>query len=135
MTPIAAWLLASREAQQWTQDELLTRMRDEIGWAPHRPNYSKYETGKMTPEPPTLAKFVSFWAGHGTAGPDTTPTPPEPDLAQALVALTAELTQMRLEREAWTRGVVEVLRAYEAGQVPRELLDALSPQPRADARP
>lgn len=60
--------------------------------------------------------------------------PAESDLGAALLALTEELAQMRREREAWTRGVLAVLRAYEGGQVPADLLDALAPQLPEDAR-
>jgi hypothetical protein len=125
------------QVRPWTYKHLLTLMQAEVGWAPAHPNYSGYELGKSIPEPNTLAKFVKFWQAHGVAGPDLTPpkpADPPPDLASALSALAAELAAIRLEREAWRRGVVEVLRAYEAGQVPVELLDALAPRLPADAR-
>lgn len=56
------------------------------------------------------------------------------DLAHAILELRDELAAMRLEREAWQRGLVSVLREYAAGQVPEALLDALAPRPLEDAR-
>jgi len=127
--PIARWLRDTRERQlredglPWSQDDLIRRMAEEIGWAPHRPNYSKYETGRATPQPDTLAKFVRFWEARGEAGPDLTPATiePAPDLAAAIVALTAELRAAREAREAYEirLGAVEAelrsLRARPAG--------------------
>jgi transcriptional regulator with XRE-family HTH domain len=57
------------------------------------------------------------------------------DLAEALAALIDELGQMRQEREAWTRGVVAVLRAYGEGRLPQDLLDGLAPPPRESEQP
>ena len=90
--PIAEWLRGTRLAQTmpgtrraWTQDYLLTQMRAE-GWAPHRPNYSKYETGHATPEPETLDRFVAFWAARGVPGPDLSEPPQATESGDALVA-------------------------------------------------
>jgi hypothetical protein len=99
--PIAAWLRTTRLRQldekgdPWTQDRLLSLMQSEIGWAPHRPNYSKYEQGKATPERETLAKFVTFWAAHGEPGPDLTTR--EVDDTDPMVAAIDRQTAM-LER-------------------------------------
>lgn len=146
--PIARWLRVSRESQrmedadgnsvEWTHKHLLARMLAEIGWAPPHSNYSKYESGKSTPNPTTLKKFERFWKAHGIDGPDLSPVKaiePEPTLAQALSDLAAELAAVRQEREAWERGVLAVLRSFRDGQVPVELLDALAPQPLEDAQP
>lgn len=138
MYRIADWLRETRLRQThpetgepWTQDYLLVQMQERIGWAPHRPNYSKYESGKSTPKRDTLKKFTDFWALYDEPPPNlqAEPEPEQPDLAAAILALTEELEAMRREREAWTRGVVAVLRAYSGGQVPAELLDALAPPP------
>lgn len=94
--PIAIWLRATRLRQAmpsgdpWSQDYLLERMTQEIGWAPYRPNYSKYEQGKATPKRETLAKFVAFWAGRGEPGPDLSPKVVEPAADPLVAALTAQ---------------------------------------------
>lgn len=116
--PIAEWLLASRLAQAmpndprkpWTQDHFLALLETETGWRLHRPQYSKYETGKMTPGPDTLDKFVAFWKRHDVDGPDLTPAPapagatePADKLIAALQAQTdaimALVAEMREGRE------------------------------------
>lgn len=107
--PIARWLRSTRQRQRmvdkdgeeragWTVEHLIEEMRQSIGWAPARPNYSKYETGKATPKPPTLRKFVKFWELQGEPGPDLTPQPdPEPaksDVAAAIDRQTKVLEQI-----------------------------------------
>jgi len=94
--PIAAWLKTTRERQldekgdPWTQDHLLALMHAEVGWAPYRPNYSKYESGKATPKRETLAKFVRFWEQRGEPGPVMdAPAEPPSEQAQLIAALTA----------------------------------------------
>jgi hypothetical protein len=116
--PIADWLLASRlrhlddKGDPWTQDRLIREMQSSIGWAPFRPNYSRYETGKSTPNRETLAKFMRFWEGRGEPGPNLSVPPPGLgdtlagggaylDLAGAIRELTEEL---RLLREAQVDG-------------------------------
>jgi transcriptional regulator with XRE-family HTH domain len=65
MTPVAEWLRTTRERHGLTQERFLEALASETGWAPHRPNYSRYESGKSTPQPDTLAKFVAFWQTRG----------------------------------------------------------------------
>lgn len=84
---VGDWLRSTRERQvmpgtedPWTQDYFLDRLREKVGWAPERSNYSKYENGKQWPKPATLTKFVAFWASRGEPGPDLTPPRPVPVL-------------------------------------------------------
>lgn len=94
------------------------------GQAPSYSTYAQWESGQVVPRDDSLKPIRSFHekAGSWPAEPGRT------DLAAAIMALTGELAALRAEREAWTRGVVAVLRSYEGGQVPRELLDALAAQ-------
>lgn len=117
--PVPDWLRETRlsekraDGKPWTQDDLITAMQAEIGWAPHRPNYSRYENGRSKPED-TLPRFIEFWARRGKPGPDYTPPPPTETpadpLASALQALATELKAMRQERES----VEARLRALES---------------------
>lgn len=114
--PIAAWLRSTRVRQTmddgegglkpWTVDHFLALMKAEVGWAPARPNYSKYERGRAVPQPKTLARFVEFWAGHGEPGPDLTPPAPQQD------PLIAALDRQSRAME----GLVDLLRQVVAGQ-------------------
>lgn len=126
--PIALWLRTTRARQKmddgegglkpWTVDHFLELMKAEVGWAPARPNYSRYENGRTTPQPKTLAKFVAFWRTQGVEAPDFDATPvepePEPSLAAALFAIRDELRDARQERkrtEARLRAVEAELRS------------------------
>lgn len=138
--PVPDWLRETRLRQRradgkpWTQDDLLARMQQEIGWAPHRPNYSKYESGKSKPET-VLPRFVEFWAKLGEPGPDYTPIEeaPAPEgegLAAAISALVVELQAMRQERESIALRL-ETLEAAVAllARPSGEGLSALGPPP------
>lgn len=81
---VADWLLALRGSA--TQDVFLADLKREIGWAPHRPNLSKYENGRAIPEAETLAHFVAYAAKRGIAGPDFTPPAPMPSIEERTVA-------------------------------------------------
>lgn len=77
MTPIADWLRETRERQvnpstgkSWSQGYMAQRLEEELGWRLGRENYNKYETGKTTPNPETLKRFVDFWTSHGEAAPN-----------------------------------------------------------------
>jgi hypothetical protein len=132
------WLDARLTAKVMTQREAYDALRDR--WPALFPwgessidSFRAYIRGKE-PDPEQQAAFIELFGGPGpdmARSGESTP----PDLAAALIALTAELEAIRLEREAWRRGVVEVLRSYEAGQVPEGLLDALAPRLPEDARP
>ena len=119
-----------------SQADLVSDIQGATGWTITRDRYSKYESGGTDFGRGVLDRFIAYWKTKGKSGPDLTPpapiTPPV-DMADALSALASELAAARLEREvirleraAWVRGVVAVLRAYEDGQVPTELLDALA---------
>lgn len=134
------WLKKNRG--DMTQEDLAPAIVAATGWKIERSRYSKYESGATPFGKVVLNHFIDYWKTRGVAGPDLSPAPPvapgttEPtDLAAAVLALTDELAAMRLEREAWTRGVAAVLRSYEDGRVPTDLLDALVPPPRVDAQP
>lgn len=141
--PIAAWLIRARAQfrepnaeRTWTVADFLKELKADTGWAPTRTTYARWESGATRPEPENLRRVEAFYAKRGVAGlAAPTGATETPDLAAAVSALTDELAAMRLEREAWTRGVVGVLRAYAAGQVPEALLDALAPPPHVDVRP
>jgi hypothetical protein len=137
--PIAQWLRSTRLRQldekgdPWTQDRLLELMRAEIDWAPHRPNYSKYERGISTPTRETLAKFVAFWEKHGEPGPDLTP-PAEPkpplDISALIEANTAALRDqtrafLTLARSIDRAGGRVTGRVDDLGGVLAELLRAV----------
>jgi hypothetical protein len=91
----------------------------------------------LSKKEPDDAQAAVLRRHFGEPPADLTPTvvEPEPSLAAALSALAEELAAVRLEREAWQRGVLAVLRSYRAGQVPAELLDALAPPPLEPAQP
>jgi transcriptional regulator with XRE-family HTH domain len=131
--PTAAWLRASRAGQTmddgaggqkpWTVEELVTRMAAEVGWAPQRPNYSKYENGRAVPSPATLARFVKFWARYDVEPPNLNPasvvasgesTPP--DVAAYLSRIDSLVEQLAADRA-----------------LIRDLLAMLTPRP-ADGR-
>lgn len=110
--PIGQWLRDTRLRQvmpgtrkPWSQDYLLERMQEEVKWAPHRPNYSKYENGKATPEPDTLDKFVAFWTARGEPGPDLSPKaapePPVDPVAAAIDRQTVVLSDLVAELLRW----------------------------------
>lgn len=138
-----AWMKERRG--ETSQAALVEDIKRTIKWGITRDRYSKYESGGIDFGRGTLEKFIDYWAKKGQAGPDLSPptvvAPADPMaeaiaklaasqivLAASQTALTKELSVIRREREAWARGVVAVLRAYDAGQVPEELLDALVPQ-------
>ena len=128
-SPVTRWLRENRGAV--SQLALVADLEAVTGWRLLRENYSKYETGRMAPEPETLARFTAYWAAKGRPGPDFTPDPvpaAAPDLATALTSLAAELAALRAERQAWQRGVLTALAASE-GPARAELLAALAPQP------
>jgi hypothetical protein len=91
----------------------LEALASETGWAPHRPNYSRYESGKSTPQPDTLAKFVAFWQTRGEPGPDL--TPPEPVLSDndRLIAALAAQTDAIRELVARLDVLPELVRSVE----------------------
>lgn len=95
--------------------------------------YTALDMGDRQPRPKEAEYLASVFGWPPDA--DAEPEAATPDLAAAVMALTVELEAMRLEREAWRRGVVAVLRSYEDGQVPEGLLDALAPRLPEDARP
>ena len=130
--PVPAWLRETRlrqrrdDGESWTQDDLRHRMDTEIGWAPHRPNYSKYENGRSKPNKATLARFLEFWAKLGEPGPDYTPPqapePPVDPVAKAISGLTAEMARWRekdrariADLEQTVAGLAERLLAVERG--------------------
>lgn len=124
--PIAQWLRSSRlhqtdeRGEAWTQDQLLERMRADVGWAPHRPNYSAYEQGRSTPNRETLAKFVSFWGMHGVGGPDMEPPAParSPATLEDLIAAMAEDAALRREELEATRQQTAVLMSIVSALLP-----------------
>lgn len=90
---IGDWLTANRG--ETTQADFLEDLRRVTGWAPHRPNYSRYENGRSEPEPETLERFVRYWAAKGRPGPDFTPPEPDPDYAAlTLAAITRQADAM-----------------------------------------
>lgn len=96
---IGDWLTANRG--ETTQADFLEDLRRVTGWAPHRPNYSRYENAKSEPEPETLERFVRYWSAKGLPGPDFTPPDPQPDYAAlTLAAITrqAEATEQLVGR-------------------------------------
>lgn len=138
MTPIAAWLKASRTAQvhpdtgrPWTQDYFLARIKAETGWAPAYANYNKLEQGKSQPRPETLARLVDFWSRYGVEAPDLTPREAEtaPDLATALLALARSNEAMATELGELRRERLETAERVEAlERAVRELAARLAAQ-------
>jgi hypothetical protein len=132
--PIGEWLRETRLRQitpgkrkPWSQDYLLERMQEEVGWSSHRPNYSKYETGKSKPEPDTLDKFIAFWTARGEPGPDLSPKrvqePPADPLAaairaqtEAITALVEELRLARLQQVEVSEVALRAIGALGAGR-------------------
>lgn len=114
VTAVADWLLQSRLGQidpatgePWTQDHAIALMHARIGWAPHRPNLSKYEQGKAVPRRDTLAKFVEFWALYGVGAPDldaTTVEPVDPTIA-AMDRQTAAIDRQTAASERQTAAI------------------------------
>lgn len=150
---IGTWLRETRLRQvmpgtrkPWSQDYLIEQMAAQ-GWAPHRPNYSKYENGKAHPEPETLDNFLAFWTARGEPGPDLSPRtveePVDPILAemrrqtaateantemlrQVLEAMTSRLPtppedpQVQAAQEAWVEAETQLaLRPKETTTPPR----------------
>lgn len=112
---IGSWLRENRGEPKrggMSQDELLDDIRRVTGWAPHRPNYSKYENGRAEPEPETLDKLVAYWASRGLPGPDFTPPAPTAafdDLMLAAVTRQADATKDLVDE-------IRLLRSALAGQ-------------------
>jgi hypothetical protein len=129
-----AWLAEQRLAVPWKQKDVYDRVKDHFRWGDN--SVSLYGDIERGVRPLTDADKVVLAGLYGKTPADV-PEPPQidptPDLASAIAAMTAELTAIRLEREAWRRGVVAVLRSYEDGQVPAGLLDALAPRLPEDA--
>jgi hypothetical protein len=151
--PIGQWLRDTRLRQvmpgtrkPWSQDYLLERMQKEVKWAPHRPNYSKYENGKATPEPDTLDKFMAFWTARGEAGPDLSPpVAPEPTV-DPIVAATDRQTEAIRENTAMLKAVLDALtsrlptppedpQVQEAREAWAEAEQQLSSRPRGTTTP
>lgn len=134
--PLGAWAYNTRDLLSLSVPDVLARLPSTYT----EPTLRKVEGGSARPgrrmwrELRTLYQQVASDAGMTIDfQPPLDPEPehagpPEPDLAAALTALTQELTAVREERRAWMRGVVAVLRAYDDGQVPEALLDALEPR-------
>jgi transcriptional regulator with XRE-family HTH domain len=122
------WLVAAREKRGFSTAAKALAALTAAGIHIGRSAYAEYESGTKTPSRNHLPLLEEFW------GPVGEPVEDQPDLAGALSELAEELGAVRREREAWERGVLAVLRSYRDGQVPAELLDALAPQPREDAR-
>lgn len=120
MTPIAAWLKASRLSQThpetgrpWSQAYLAERMSAETGWTLYREAYVGYEQGKgMLPE--TLARFVDFWAKRGVDAPDLSEPAPALSLEERAV-IAAERQAAAAERQATA---VEAMVAMFVGRAP-----------------
>jgi len=125
-------LAEQRLAKGWKQQDVFDRVRDHFKWgATSLSLYGDIERGDRSLTDEDKVVLAALYGKEPADVPE--PPQPEPSLAAAVAALTRELEAMRLEREAWRRGVVEVLRSYEAGQVPTGLLDALAPRLPEDA--
>lgn len=141
-TPRTAWgrfLVAERLKRGWRQDDAFDHFRDRFGWAEDsRASYGNLERGSAEPDTEKAAVFLSEY-GYDELPAEEAETAPAQDpttrLAMALETMAEELTAIREEREAWTRGVVAVLRSYGDGRVPADLLDALAAQLPEAARP
>lgn len=79
--PIAAWLIRSRaqfrepNAQRtWTVDDFLAALKADMGWAPVRTTYARWESGATRPEPENLRRVEAFYAARGV-GPEVPPAP------------------------------------------------------------
>jgi hypothetical protein len=94
----ARWLIAAREAAGFANaPDFLTAVKAEMGKAPSYSTYAQWEAGSVTPRRSTLKLIEQYHAAHETAA-EKAPAA-TPDLATALVALTAELTAWRTERQ------------------------------------
>lgn len=98
-----------------------------------RQSYINLDMGDRQPteaEAKVLADWLGGYPVEGSVGTEDAPA----DLAAAIRDLTDELAAIRAERQAWSRGVLEVIRAFDGGQVPEALLNALAPRTHEDAR-
>lgn len=126
----ARFLHAQHRKRGWNATQGFEALRAGLGLSQKsRTSYTDgLFKGKREPNEKEAAFLLAYFA---PATPDDDPEPDttkdEPNLASAIMALADELAAVRREREAWTRGVVAVLRSYGDGQVPVELLDALAP--------
>ena len=116
--PVASWLRSNRlrqtreNGEPWTQDFLLERMAEDLGWAPARPNYSRYESGRATPNRETLGKLIRFWERYGEPTPDLTPPAPPAEPVDPMAALVEQL----IEEQRQTRAMLSVVLMRLGGQ-------------------
>lgn len=101
-----------RKDRDWSQTKAFEELRDGLHFGPKsRSAYIALDMGRRVPTTDEQKFLVSYFG----KSPDDIPEPPAPadptgELASALLALTAELTAMRQERETQE----ERLRALEA---------------------
>lgn len=118
-TPITRWLRTSRGTM--SQADLVADLERVTGWHLLRENYSKYETGRMTPEPDTLARFEAYWRTRGVDGPDLTPSRPQLSLEErAVIAAEEQARQAKRQADALEQ-LVRLLSARSAPDLLAEL--------------
>lgn len=101
----AQWLISEREAAGFSNaPDFLAAVKAKMGAAPSYSTYASWESGATTPRARNLKVIRDFHATRQGAK-----APPgrddAPDLATALLALAAELTALREERQAMARRV------------------------------
>lgn len=132
--PKGVWarhLQEQRRLRDLSAVEAFELVYERIGWSPKsRTAYVAIDAGDRQPKGHEITVLGAEF-GWPT---ETAETEEIPDLATALSDLARELAAIRQERAAWERGVLAVLRSFEDGQVPIELLTALAPQPREGAQ-
>jgi len=122
--PYGRWLVASRLDRNLATAEKARQALLTAGIEIAKSTYAEYEAGTKAPSKrhlPLLERFFGPFVEQADSAPPD-------DLAGAIRALTAELAEMRREREAWTHGVEAVvarlveqdLAARAAPPVPRE---------------
>lgn len=138
--PLTAWgrflqdeRIKAGRSQQETFDLFRGKYPDAFDWTDSSVTaYGNLERGPGLPNARQQKAFLAEYDYEELPAEEAqsseTTTDPTLRLAEALEAMTRELTAMREEREAWTRGVVAVLQSYGDGQVPADLLDALAVQ-------
>jgi transcriptional regulator with XRE-family HTH domain len=120
--PIAAWLITSRAQfrepgakRTWTVEQFLAKLEAEVGWAPTRTTYARWESGSARPDPENMRRVQEFYAARGISPYDEPVVSPAASdtqaglasLSEAVMALVEELRVDRQERTGLRETVLD----------------------------
>lgn len=115
--PIAAWLITSRAQfrepgakRSWTVEQFLATLQEEVGWAPTRTTYARWESGAARPDPENLRRVEEFYAARGIEPHDVpVASPVASDTQAGLAALIDTLIAEQKQTQTILAAVLERL--------------------------